>query len=305
MEAHHALGVTLSDLGEFSAALEHLEQAIAVHKRHYYESGAFNFGQDAGVVCGAQAAWVLWLLGSPQKALKKSEESLSLARRFAHPYSLVVALNLAALLRQHLRDSRGARELAEEGISLSTEHDFPFWTAMGTILRGWTLTETNEVPNGITQMRQGLTVFQAMGADLMRPYYLTLLAESYGKLGQVNEALTLLTEAQDLMGKSHECWWEAEVYRRKGELMLSGIERPDPENEKRAETLLQKALHIASHQKAKSLELRATISLCRLWQNQGKGGDARRMINQVYGSFSEGFDQPDLREAKLLVSEPS
>ena len=108
MEAHHALGVTLSDLGEFSSALEHLEQAISIHKRHYHDFGAFKYGQDAGVVCGSQAAWVLWLLGRPEKALKKNQETLSLARRLSHPYSLVVALNLAALLHQHLRDSRAS-----------------------------------------------------------------------------------------------------------------------------------------------------------------------------------------------------
>ena len=177
---------------------------------------------------------------------------------------------------------------------------------MGTILRGWAMTEDNEISDGIAKMRGGLAAFQAMGAEIMRPYYLALLAEAHGKLRQGKEALSLIAEAQATMNNSRECWWEAELYRLRGELMFefAADQHSDTENQE-AEMLLQKAVDVALHQKALSLELRAAMTLSRLWQKQGKEAEARQVLTRVYGGFSEGFDRADLLSAKSLLSELS
>jgi predicted ATPase len=307
MEAHHALGVTLLALGEFSSALEHLERAIAIYDPKQHGSLAFIYGQDSGVVCRSHAAWALWFLGYPEQAVKRNEEALTLAKELSHPYSLAVALDFAAWLYQLFRDRRATQERADAAVALSTEHDFPFWTLMGMILRGWTLSQGDQMGTGIAQMGEGLTAYRASGAEIMRPYYLALLADAYGKVGQAKEGLSLLAEAQAAVDNSRECWWEAEIYRVKGELTLNepSAPRPDFENEREAEKLFHRALDVASSQGAKSLELRATISLSRLWQRRGKRAEARRRLADICGRFTEGFDTTDFQEAKALLDELS
>jgi predicted ATPase/class 3 adenylate cyclase len=301
MEAHHALGVTLTSLGEFSSALNHLEQAIAIYDR--VPRSAFKFGQDSGVVCRAQLAWVLWFLGYADQALKMSQEAITLAEKLSHPYSLSAALDFAAMLNQLLRDRLAAQQRADAAVALSTEQEFPFWIFMGMILRGWTLTEDEKIAEGTAQMREGLTAFRAAGAEIMRPYYLALLAEAYGKVGQAKEALGLLAEAQAAIGSSRECWWEAELYRLKGELTLkqSEIQKSKFEALKEAEDCFHHALDIASKQSAKSLELRAAVSLGRLWECQGKIADAQRMLGGIYNWFTEGLRTADLQDAEMLL----
>lgn len=307
MEAHHALGVTLFALGEFSSSLEHLEQAIALYDPHRHGPMAFIYGQDSGVVCRSHAALVLWLLGHPDQALKQNEESLALARELSHPYSMTVALTFAAWLHQLVRDRRLTEERAEAGLTVSTENNFPFWIGMGMILRSWALAEQQPTKDRIAEMRQGLTAFRATGAEVMAPYYLALLAEAHGKTGQIDEGLALLTEAQKLADDNDEHWWEAELFRLKGELTLkqSAAECPEPQSREEAEKSLQQAIEIAWRQNAKSLHLRAAVSLSRLWQTQGKGAEAYLLLAEVYGWFTEGFDTEDLQEAKALLMEVS
>ena len=184
-------------------------------------------------------------------------------------------------------------------MTLSREQDFAFYLAMGTILRGWALSEQGQGKEGIARMRQGIAAHRATGAELVQSYFLALLAEGYGKVGQIEEGLTVLAEALDVVNKNGERFYEAELYRQKGEfvLALSG------ENRSEAETYFRQAIDIASQQSAKSLELRAVMSLSRLLQKQGNKQEARRILANIYSWFTEGFDTADLKEAKALLEE--
>jgi len=300
MEAHHALGVTLSDLGEFSSALEHLEKAISLYDRFQPDSRGVSYGQDSGVVCRSQAAWVLWLLGHPDQALKRNDEALNLARQLNHPHSLAAALSLSALLHQHFRDWKLTQERAEAAVTLATEHELPFWSAMGSILHGWTLSRVGQVEEGITEICDGLTAFRNTGAEIMRSYFLFLLAEAYGTAGRVKDGLRTVAEAEAAMASCHEYCWEAELHRLKAELILS-ISEAEPPEVGQAEVLLEEALHVASRQNAKALELRSAVSLARLWRTQCKGAEAREMLAKIYGCFTEGLESADLQEANTLL----
>ncbi len=184
-------------------------------------------------------------------------------------------------------------------MALCTEQGFPFWLAMCTMLRGWALTEQGEMEEGMTQLRQGLAAWQATGTAILRPYWLALLAEAYGKVGQVEEGLSLLAEGLELVDKTEEHSHEAELYRLKGELLLARAAEHGTE----AETCFRQALSIARHQQAKSWELRAAMSLARLWQSQDKRQDGYDLLALVYGWFTEGFDTADLQDAKALLNE--
>jgi predicted ATPase len=301
--AHHARGVTLSLLGDVPASLEHLERAIALYNpdRHRYRA------LISGIACRSQEAHALWFLGKPDQALEKSNEALRLNQKLSRPLSLAQALAMAASVHQYVRDARTCKAQAEAAVALSTEHEFPFWRAIGTILRGWALAEMNELETGIEEMRQGLAALRATGADCLRPYYLALLAELHDRAGQAEEGLNLLSEAQAAVDRNSEGWWQAEIYRLKGELMLKQcrVESLQPESRMEAETYLHRALDTARRQRAKSFELRAALSLARLWQKQGKRAEARSMLADIYGWFTEGFGTADLREAKTLLGEVS
>jgi predicted ATPase len=209
-------------------------------------------------------------------------------------------------LHHHRREEHGTKEQAEAAIALSTEHGFAQRMAMGTMLRGWALAEQRQGEEGIAQLRQGLTAYRSTGAELMRPYFLALLTEAYGKIGQVEEGLGALAEALALAHKNRERWYEAELYRLKGKLLLAqeGFRLQAEgcrEKTEKAEECFLKAIDIARKQQAKSLELRATVSLARLWQRQGKHHEARSTLSEMYNWFTEGFDTKDLQEAKALL----
>jgi predicted ATPase len=205
---------------------------------------------------------------------------------------------MAAVLHQFRREAQAVQERAEALMTLSTEQGFPYWLAFGTILRGWALTAQGEGAEGIAQINQGLAAHRATGAELHRPHFLSLLAEAYGKVGQPEEGLTVLVEALEIVDNAGERNWEAELYRRKGELLLEQQGQKVGE----AEACFRKALDIARRQQAKSLELRVAMSLSRLWQQQGKQEEAHQLLAEIYGWFTEGFDTADLQEAKALLT---
>src|SRR5207249_306241 len=184
---------------------------------------------------------------------------------------------------------------------LATEQDIAFFPEHGTILRGWALAEQGQGEEGIAQILLGLTAYRAAGAEVERPHWLALLAEAYGKGGQAEEGLSALAEALAEVEKHGARFCEAELYRLKGELLLA----LSTENHREAEACFRQALEIARRQSAKSLELRAALSLSRLWQRQGKREEARQMLAAIYGWFTEGFETTDLREAKALLEELS
>jgi len=312
LQAHYLLGATLFCLGEIAQARKHAEQGIALYNPKQHSSHAFLYGQDPGVACLFWTAWALWYLGYPDQALKKGHEAFVLAQELSHPYSLAVVLDLLAFLHQFRREEHTAQEQAEASITLSTERGFEFFLEMGTILQGWALAGQGQREEGIEQMRQGLASWQATGAELYRSYWLALLAEAYGKAGQTEEGLTVLAEALAVVNKNSERFYEAELYRLKGELLLMQAvgagSIPDEfvgDAPTEAETCFRQAIDIARCQSAKSLELRAVISLSHLLQKQGKKQEARRMLAEIYGWFTEGFDTRDLKEAKALLDELS
>jgi predicted ATPase len=213
--------------------------------------------------------------------------------------SMVLALCFAATHHQLRREMQPAPELAEAVIALATEHGMQLWLAHGTIARGWALTAQGHGEEGIAQMREGLAAYRDTGAELGRPFFLGELAEVYGKLGQADEGFTLLAEALPLVNETGQRYHEAELYRIKGELLLKQAV-PD---EREAKSCFRQAIDIAQHQSAKSLELRAATSLSRLWKKQGKKEEARKLLADIYGWFTEGFDTADLKEAKALLAE--
>jgi predicted ATPase len=327
LEAHSALGQTFSYLGEFSRAHAYCAHGIALYDPRQHRSLAFLYGEDAGVVCLFHAAWNLWYLGYPDQALKRIDDALALAQELSHFHSLAEALLFAAMLRQFRREVETAQEQTETAITLSTEQGFSFWLGVGTILRGWALAEQEQAETGIAQIHQGLGDCRATGAEWARAYFLSLLAEVYGKAGQTEEELTMLAEALATVDRTGERFYEAELYRLKGTLTLQSQASPrqvkgrsrasqnktvvtdsrplTPELQGEAETYFLKAIDIACKQQAKSLELRATTSLARLWQQQGKTKQAHQMLSEIYNWFTEGFDTKDLQKAKALLGELS
>jgi predicted ATPase len=297
LEAHRVLWQILAWFGEFPLSRSHLEQGMTLYDTQQHRSHAFLYVRDPGVDCYSYAAWVLWILGYPDQALKRNNDALTLAHELSHPFSLASALGFASWLHQLRREGQATQEQAEAAMTLSTEEGFPHWLAMGTTLRGWALVEQRE--EGTAQIRQGMAAWRAAGAELARPYYLALLAEAYGKGGQVEEGLSTLAEALATVHNTGERFYEAELYRLKGELLLAQSVYQTTE----AEACFHKALDVTRRQQAKSLELRASMSLAHLWRRQGKQNKARELLAGVYGWFTEGFDTADLQEAKALLEE--
>jgi class 3 adenylate cyclase/predicted ATPase len=313
LEAHYAVGAALFYLGEFVPTRDHFARMTALYDPEQHRSHAFLYGQDPGVAALSYEAWTLGYLGYADQALNKAEESLVLAQDLAHPFSLAFAWAFAAMFQQNRQDWRTTQELAEKAIALSSEHGFPLWLAMATMLRGWALTRQGQAEEGIAQMRRGLVTWRAIGAELSRPYFFTLLAEAYGRIGQPEEGLSLIAEGLAQVQKNEDRGYEAvDLYHLKGKLTLqqfqvSGSKFQVPPNtqqvEAEAEACFHQAIAVARRQQAKFPELRAVMSLSRLWQRQGRRKEARQELLKVYSWFTEGFDTSTMKEAKVLLAE--
>jgi predicted ATPase len=308
LEAHLALGAVLLRRGEPAAARRHLEEGIALYDLERHRSHAFVYGQDPKVACLSDAAYALWLLGYPDQALARNREALALARELAHPFSLAFAMSFAAWLQQFCREVVAAQETAEATIGLCKEEGFPNWLGIACILRGWGWAERGMREQGIAEMQAGLAVLRPTGAELTQPYCLSLLAEAYGNHGRLDEALGILSEARAITHKNEERWWEAELCRLRGEFLLAQDGHVDRvpvlgERAREAEQCFMDAIDIARAQQAKSLELRAAVSLARLWRRTGKKEESRARLAAVYEWFTEGFGTKDLLEAKALLDE--
>jgi predicted ATPase len=303
LAAHHALGVSLSLLGDYGLAWEHLEQTIKLYDPDQHAVLAFQFGQDFGVVARSHAALDLWYLGYQERALSMTDDALSLARKLSHPHSLAAALVFAASVHLFSRDARTALQRSEEALKLSGEGDFGSWRPVANIYRGSALAQGPEIEEGIAQIRAGLEEYRDSGAGVGCPTFLALLAEAYCKAGQPAAGLEALSEAYATTRQSGERWYESELYRIEGELtlQLSETKRADATHQQRAEDCFRRAVEVARDQKAKLLELRATISLYRLWAAQGKRSESQPPLKELYGRFTEGLETPDLIEAAQLI----
>jgi predicted ATPase len=278
-----------------------LVQGMALYDPKQHRASAFLHGEDAGVICHILAAWALWCLGFPDQGCARNDAAVTLVQQSAHSFSLGFVLNAATIFSQFRREKRCTQERAEAAIHLAEEQGFPYWRARGAMLHGWALVHQGQAQEGMEQLTQGLRAHRATGAELMRSYFLALLAEAHGTMGQPETGLTMLTEALTLVDTTGERWYESELYRLKGELLL----QQNSDNQAEAENCFQQAVDIARNQQAKSWELRASTSLARLWLSQGKRDEARQVLGDVYGWFTEGFDTPDLKDAKALLDELS
>jgi predicted ATPase len=297
--AHYTLGAAWLRLGALSAARPHLEAGIARYTPAQRHAPVFRMGLDPGVACRAYAAWNLWLLGYPEQALAGVHEALALAHALSHPYSLAWAQCMAAWIAQFRRDVPAVQEHAEAAVALATEQGFPLYAALGTSFRGWALAVQGQGEEGLAQICQGIAAWRATGALVFVPYFYTWLADISDHRGRTEEGLQALAEAHTLIEQHDERWWEAEVCRLQGVLLLKQTKTPQEE----AETSLRRALDLARRQEATSLELRAAMSLSRMWQQQGKRTDAYDLVAPIYGWFTEGFDTADLQEAKVLLDQ--
>ena len=304
--AHRALGYTLYDQGEFGTACEQFEKGIAIYTSDLHSEAVRYGGTDPGVGCLCFDGMALWYRGYPDRALERMNDAIRLAQHLSHPLSLSASLNFAARVGQFRREASMARARAETSILSSAELGFSYWLAEATILKGWALAEEGQGEEGLLQMRQGLEAYAATGARLWRLYYLALMAQVHGQIGRVEEGLTELAEAMELVQSTSEREHEAELHRLKGELILKGCRgaSPDATIRKQAKQCFQEAIEIARRQQAKSLELRAVMSMGCLLQQYGRKEEARTMLSAIYGWFTEGFETADLREAKALLDGP-
>jgi DNA-binding winged helix-turn-helix (wHTH) protein/predicted ATPase len=301
--AHQALVTVLFWRGELAQARAHVEEGPAVYEAQHTRLRTLLHGYDLGAAYLAYGSWTLWLLGYPDQGLQMSQEAQTLARELAHPFSLAIALSDAASMHQFRREASNAQERAEAAVTIADGHGFPFFSAWGTMLHGWALAEQGRGAEGIAQLRQGLAAHHAIGSELARPYFLALLAEACGRAGQADEGLQLVNKAFAVAHHAGERQYEAELYRLKGELLLQIADTGVASATTEAERCFRQALATARRQQAKALELRAAMSLGRLWQQQGKRAHARRILAPIYGWFTEGFDTTDLQEAQALLRE--
>ena len=237
------------------------------------------------------------MLGYPEQALQRGREALALARELGHPASLAHAQLSVAILHQFRRDVSETLDLAEALQGLATDQGLLFYLAGGSVLRGWALVERGSSSEGIAQIRQGFDTGGATRAH-WRAYSLALLAESCGKGGNITEGLTVLAEALTVVEETGIRIYEPEMHRLKGEFLLA----LDPEKVADAEACFRQAVAIARRHQAKSLELRATMSLARLWQQQGRGNEAHAALAAVYGTYTEGLTTPDLVDATAQLN---
>jgi DNA-binding winged helix-turn-helix (wHTH) protein/predicted ATPase len=298
---HMEVGGTEFHLGEPTAATSrHFLKADSLYDPRQHRSHIACFGVDMGLFSRSWATHFLWHAGYADRARAKTEETLKLARELSHPLTQGVALAYATMLHQLCRDPERVDSLAETTIALCTEHGFPYYLAWAEVLRGWSHAAGGAPQMGIGEIRRGIDVLQAKaGARLS--YYRALLAEACGWAGLIDDAFQALADGFADIQKTEERWWEAELHRLRGELLRSETVSRGAE----AEASFHRAIEVARGQHAKSLELRAAMSLGRLWRDEGRRHDAHRLVAEVYGWFTEGFDTVDVREARSLLEDLS
>lgn len=302
-EAHRALGVTQWLQGEFDTAYAHFTQGIAAYDPQHHTTYLRQTGQDPGVVCLGASALSLCCLGYADQARQGLNQALALAQTIAYPFVLTYSHFYASLFHQFVCEPTAVRQHAETIIALARQHEFTYYLGVGTVLRGWAQNQQGERAAGMAEMQAGMTIIRETGTVLFRHYYLSFLADAYRQAGAHQQGLNVISEALAAVPSSGR-FWAAELYRLQGELLLlkqaAGAETSDAET--CAETSFLQAITIAQGQSAKVLELRATVSLSRLWQRQGRQAEAQTRLAQIYNWFSEGFDTADLQAAQSVLA---
>lgn len=284
-------------LGEFESARVHNEQAIALYHPGQHQMLVEQFGTNLSVFCAAYLSNALYFLGFPDRAQRVSERMLVQARELAHPHTLAQALSSAAVLHRWLNKPTEALTLSAEAVAISRQHEFSLWLVCGEMTHGWALVMHGRNEVGIAELQSSVTGMRAAIGG-MSVYFLSALVEAYVHLKLPDEALSLLAEALADAVSTGDGHFTTELHRLKGVCLLA----LSPSSAAQAESCFDQALAISRRQRAKSLELRATMSMARLWRQQGKQEDARRLLEKIYNGFTEGFDTPDLQEASELLA---
>jgi predicted ATPase len=296
VQAYHFAGVSTFHLGAFQTARDWLQRSLeagASHDRH-----SEIYGINMGVFCHAYIAHCDWHLGYPDCALNSAENALSVARQVSHPFSIALALAYLAMLHQFRREPEAALRVAEEARGLCQEYRFDYYDAWGALVRAWAIAEQGRIEEGAAAYDVALKEFIKTGAGLRMPHYLGLLAGIHRKAGWRAAGLKLLTRAAQIAERNHETWCNAMLELERGELLLLDASE---EAAGEADAAFKHAIDIATHQGSKTLELRASVAQARHCAKQGKGPKALDRLSSIYGWFSQGFDTPDLLEAKTLL----
>jgi class 3 adenylate cyclase/predicted ATPase len=298
MLGHRAMSVGLVLTGNFAEAIVHADQALALYDPVEHRSLA-RFAQNPHV--GALFYWLLalWALGYPEAALAGTEEALSGAREAGRAGSLMWALAHIGLIQLVRGNYAIAQALSDEQIGLAEEKGSVFWKASGMLRRASLLALTGKPSDAVSIFSSSISVWRSTGTTIYLPVWLSYWARACGELGQFDQARSHIGEAMTAVETTKEKWYEAEVHRITGEIALMSPER----DAVKAEACFERALAVARAQQAKSWELRAAMSMARLWRDQGKRAEARDLLAPIYGWFTEGFDTPDLKQAKALLDE--
>ena len=297
--AHYAMGVNALFRGQLAEAQPYLDQVGVGYESEQHKSMVRLYGFNPVVISRLFGAMALVLRGYPDQAAQQIEQTLGLEHEMTSSFTNVYAHCVAPLGLQYLRDAPATTTQADAGVTLGMQRGFPAWIAFGTVLRGWGQFAQGAVTAGIAEMHAGLAAMHELGAKSSLPHYLTMLAEAVGTTGDCAQALQHVDEALAAAERGGERAYESEAWRVKGEIL---VQSSMSNVQSSSEGCFQKALEVAHQQDAKLLELRAATSLSRLWQQQGKTGEARELLAPVYEWFTEGFDTPDLQEAKALLA---
>jgi predicted ATPase len=299
MYGHRVMGISLVLTGDISEGRAHLDQAVALYDPAEHRPLAMHFGVDARVAILSYRSWAAWLLGYPEAALTDAEQALKDARATGHAATLIYALFHASFTHIHCAKYAEAKAETDELVALVDEKSAFFWKAHGMLLRGCVWALTGNALHAVQKISAGISALRTTGTTSIIPSHLSYLAKAHTELGQIDDAWRCIRDAIAAIETTKERWYEAEANRIAGEVTLKS---PQPDAAK-AEVFFERALAVARQQQAKSWELRAAMSLARLWQSQGKVQQARELLAPVYGWFTEGFGTRDLREAKALLEE--
>jgi predicted ATPase len=299
MIGDRVMGISLLSAGEMTQARAHLDRAMAIYDPTKHRQLATRFGQDNRVSVLSYRSWALWFLGHPQAAVADSDRALKDAREIGQAATLMYALTHASLTHTFCGNYAIAKAITDELVALASEKGTVFWKAQGMLLQGQLSALTGKASSAIETGSAGMAAYRSTGSSVWVSLHLASLARAYADLGKFDDARRSIREATSAIETTMERWWEAEVHRTAGEIALRAPEPDTP----RAQAYFERSLAVARAQHAKSWELRAAMSMARLWRDQGKPQQARKLLAPVYGWFTEGFDTLDLKEAKALLGQ--
>jgi predicted ATPase len=298
LELHHYDWSFALSTGELEAAQRHVEDGLAFYQAQPGSVPVTPYSAHHPAVCGhVLGAIIFWLRGYPERARRHADQAVSLAHDVGHSPSVIFALSHKANVHQIAREVAPALEAAEAAMTIAEKEGAPLFESVARVARGWALAHLGQAEQGVAQIREGLAMASATGAEMWRTYNLAQLAEACGKAGRIDEGLEVIAEALEVVQEKGERWWEAEILRLRGELLL----KRNPSGLAEAQTSFERAIEIARKQGAKSSELRATMSLARLLRETDRREEARAMLAEIYGWFTEGFDTADLKDAEALL----